>query len=111
MKDIRTYGKTIPGISTPVEDSNQVIVVTATNYDYSALWKQPLFKYAAVINYNYSTNKVLNKGSGIFLHIAPKNGGFTLGCVGIEEDHLIKLLKWLDPSKNPVILMGVSGHI
>ena len=210
MKDIRTYGKTIPGISTSVEGSKQVIVVTATNYglyqvslkayeidsgswdlfdsvsgvigkngfsdnkkegdlttptgkygfafifgwaadpgfkmefkkaqvgdywvsnktlseynvwmhysgnpdsrfyDYSALWKQPLFKYAAVINYNYSTNKVLNKGSGIFLHLAPKNGGFTLGCVGIEEGHLVKLLKWLEPSKNPVILMGVKGHI
>ncbi|HEY5560417.1 MAG TPA: peptidoglycan-binding protein [Clostridiaceae bacterium] len=210
MKDIRTYGKSIPDILTSADGSNQVIVVTAADYgtyhislkayekksdtwelfdsvtgvigkngfsdnrkegdlstptgkysfaflfgwadnpgfkldfkksevgdywvsnktlseynvwihytgnpdsrflDYEALWKQPLFKYAAVINFNYGADKVLTKGSGIFLHIAPKNGGFTLGCVGIEESHLIKLLKWMDPAKNPVIIMGVKGHI
>lgn len=80
-------------------------------YDYEALWSQPLYKYAAVIDFNYGPGKVLGKGSGIFLHIAPPAGGGTLGCIGVSEPNLLKILRWLDPAKKPVIIMGVKGHI
>lgn len=43
-------------------------------HDYEALWKQPLYKYAAVIDFNYGAGKIMGKGSGIFLHIAPYSG-------------------------------------
>lgn len=80
-------------------------------YDYEALWEQPLYKYAAVIDFNYGPDRVLGKGSGIFLHIAPYSGGGTAGCVGVSEGNLISILKWLDPAKKPVIIMGVNGSI
>lgn len=80
-------------------------------YDYEALWTQPLYKYAAVIDFNYGQGKIMGKGSGIFLHIAPYTGGGTLGCIGISETNLVKTLKWLDPAKKPIIIMGVKGHI
>ncbi|MBC8060575.1 MAG: peptidoglycan-binding protein [Clostridiaceae bacterium] len=80
-------------------------------YDYESLWENPLYKYAAVIDFNYGASKVLGKGSGIFLHIAPYKGGGTLGCIGISETNLVKTLKWLDPAKKPVIIMGVKGKI
>lgn len=80
-------------------------------YDYEALWTQPLYKYAAVIDYNYGPGKVMGKGSGIFLHIAPYSGGGTLGCIGVSETNLVQILRWLDPAKKPIIIMGVKGHI
>jgi L,D-peptidoglycan transpeptidase YkuD (ErfK/YbiS/YcfS/YnhG family) len=80
-------------------------------YDYEALWEQPLYKYAAVIDFNYGPKRVLGKGSAIFLHIAPYSGGGTAGCVGVSEGNLIAILKWLDPAKKPVIIMGVNGSI
>lgn len=80
-------------------------------YDYEALWKQPLYNYAVVIDYNYGVGKVMGKGSGIFLHIAPPGGGGTLGCIGVSETNLVQIIKWLDPAKKPIIIMGVKGHI
>jgi L,D-peptidoglycan transpeptidase YkuD (ErfK/YbiS/YcfS/YnhG family) len=80
-------------------------------YDYEELWTKPLYKYAAVIDFNYGQNKIMGKGSGIFLHIAPYGGGGTLGCIGISETQLVKVIKWLDPAKKPVIIMGVKGSI
>lgn len=85
--------------------------VDARFYDYEKLWEQPLYKYAAVIDFNYGVGKVMGKGSGIFLHIAPVGGGGTEGCIGVSESNLVQILKWLDPGKKPVIVMGVKGRI
>lgn len=80
-------------------------------YSYESLWKIPVYKYAAVTDYNYGTGKVLGKGSAIFMHISPSNGGGTLGCIAMSESNLLKTLKWMDPSKGPIIIMGVKGKI
>lgn len=80
-------------------------------YDYEHLKSQPLYKYAAVIDFNYGINKVYGKGSGIFMHIAPYSGGGTLGCVGMPEKELLKIMMWMDPEKNPVIIMGPTSEL
>ncbi|HEY5562693.1 MAG TPA: L,D-transpeptidase family protein [Clostridiaceae bacterium] len=80
-------------------------------YDFESLWTEPLYKYAALIDYNYCSNKRMNKGSGIFFHIAPSSGNGTAGCVAVSEENLVNVLKWLDPAKDPCIIMGVEGHI
>jgi L,D-peptidoglycan transpeptidase YkuD (ErfK/YbiS/YcfS/YnhG family) len=59
----------------------------------------PAYKYGFVINYN--TKRIPNKGSAIFFHIA---NSYTLGCTATSEANVVKILKWLDPSKNPVII-------
>lgn len=79
--------------------------------EYEKLWVQPLYKYAAMIDFNYGENKIIGKGSGIFLHLTPHGGGGTLGCIGISETQLVKIIKWLDPAKKPIIIMGVKGNI
>ncbi|MDR4887746.1 SH3 domain-containing protein [Fredinandcohnia sp. QZ13] len=58
-----------------------------------------LYTYGFVINYN--TERTPYKGSAIFFHVG---SGYTLGCTATSEANVIKLLKWLDPAKNPVIL-------
>lgn len=79
--------------------------------DYELLSSQPLYKYAAATDFNYGSDKIYGKGSGIFMHIAPYSGGGTLGCVGMPEDRLLKILMWMDPAKNPVIIMGPTSEL
>lgn len=79
--------------------------------DYELLSSQPLYKYAAATDFNYNSDKIYGKGSGIFIHIAPPAGGGTLGCVGMPEDNLLKILMWMDLSKNPVLIMGPTSEL
>ncbi len=65
-----------------------------------------LYKYGIVIEYN--TNPVQQgEGSAIFMHVM---GGpcITTGCVALEENDLIEILAWLDPSQKPMVLLGTE---
>lgn len=44
------------------------------------------------------------KGGGIFLHVTRNRP--TAGCVAIAERPMRRVLNWLDPDRNPRILMG-----
>ncbi len=67
--------------------------------------KSDHYKYCLVIEYN--TNPIVKgKGSAIFFHLRDSESGTTAGCVAISETEMLKVLKWLDPDKHPVILMG-----
>lgn len=49
------------------------------------------------------------RGGGIFLHVT--NGRATAGCVAVEFSVMQQLLRWLDPAKEPVIVMGPAAVI
>jgi L,D-peptidoglycan transpeptidase YkuD (ErfK/YbiS/YcfS/YnhG family) len=38
--------------------------------------------------------------------LALKPTSFTAGCVAINEEYMKLMVKWLDPSQNPSIIMG-----
>lgn len=59
----------------------------------------PAYTYGFVINYN--TKRIPYKGSAIFFHIGTS---YTLGCTATSETNVVKILKWLDPKKKPVII-------
>jgi len=62
------------------------------------------YKYGIVITYN--TDPVVpGRGSAIFLHIWKDPKTPTSGCVAISEENILKLLKWLDPAKHPLIML------
>ncbi|MCR3760489.1 L,D-transpeptidase family protein [Clostridium felsineum] len=79
--------------------------------NYQNLYTNKCYKYAAAINYNYGTNKTIGNGSAVFLHIQPPNGGGTPGCVGIPENTLVQILQWMNPSKNPRIVIGSTHYL
>ncbi|MCS7227359.1 MAG: L,D-transpeptidase family protein [Endomicrobia bacterium] len=67
----------------------------------------PLYKYCVVIQYN--TNPVVKgKGSAIFLHLWKSKTLPTAGCVAVSEEDMLKLLKWLDKRKNPLIIISTT---
>jgi len=68
------------------------------------------YKYAVVINYNV-TNIQPGKGSAIFLHVWQGQNKPTSGCTAISEANMLKILKWLDPNKKPIIIQGTQSWI
>ncbi len=66
--------------------------------------------YAYAVDIAYNVNPIVKgKGSAIFLHVS--TGGGTAGCVSIAQTNLLQVLRWLDPAKLPVIVMGPSSVI
>lgn len=63
------------------------------------------YAHAVVINYN-TTPVVKGAGSGFFLHVS--GGAPTQGCVAISANELNLIMRWLRPSLNPVISIGVG---
>ena len=59
------------------------------------------YEYSLITDYNY--NQVSNKGGAIFVHCLGK--GATGGCVSMPREKLVEILKWIDPEKNPKILV------
>lgn len=72
------------------------------------LWQiSPQYTHLAVIRYNMPATP--GRGSGIFLH--QSTGNATLGCVSLANEHLVAVLRWLDPAANPRIVMAPSDRL
>ena len=67
-----------------------------------------LYKYGIVIEYN-TDPRITGKGSAIFIHVWRGPDSPTAGCVAISEENLLSLLEWLDPSRDPTIILGQSN--
>jgi L,D-peptidoglycan transpeptidase YkuD (ErfK/YbiS/YcfS/YnhG family) len=69
--------------------------------------KDDLYKYGVVIEYN--TDPVVSGlGSAIFLHIWRDSDSPTAGCVAVSEENMLRILRWLDPAKAPVAVLGAE---
>jgi L,D-peptidoglycan transpeptidase YkuD (ErfK/YbiS/YcfS/YnhG family) len=67
--------------------------------------KDDLYEFAVVIEYNTDPVKT-GAGSAIFLHVWGGPDSPTAGCVSVDRDKMIQLLKWLDAKKLPKIQIG-----
>jgi L,D-peptidoglycan transpeptidase YkuD (ErfK/YbiS/YcfS/YnhG family) len=63
-----------------------------------------LYKIGIVIDYN-SHPVILGYGSAIFLHIWRSLDKPTSGCVALSEENVFKILNWLNPYQNPMIVI------
>jgi len=58
----------------------------------------------------YNTNPIITGfGSAIFLHIWLNPREATHGCVALKKENLKRILAWLDPEKDPVIIISGAG--
>ncbi|MBB4135540.1 L,D-peptidoglycan transpeptidase YkuD (ErfK/YbiS/YcfS/YnhG family) [Gordonia humi] len=62
--------------------------------------------YDYAVNINHNPTNTPGDASAIFLHVS--NGEPTWGCVSTDESTVVNILKWLDPTKNPKITIGVN---
>jgi len=77
---------------------------TARSFEFLKL-PDDRYKYVIVIEYN-TDPVVRGVGSAIFIHVRRGANIPTHGCVAIAEEHMRKLLAWLDPAAAPVAVMG-----
>ena len=67
----------------------------------------PQYNLAVVIDYNRNPVRQ-GAGSGIFLHVT--SGRPTAGCVSIPMPQLVQLMRWLNPTKHPRIMIGLAPN-
>ena len=60
------------------------------------------YAWACVIEFNRPPDVIPARGCAIFLHCAARGTG---GCVGLFPTDMQDVLRWLDPAKNPWILI------
>jgi L,D-peptidoglycan transpeptidase YkuD (ErfK/YbiS/YcfS/YnhG family) len=76
--------------------------------DSEALWTEGnAYPSMAVIDYNTPATGPI--GSGIFLHA--NIGTPTQGCVSLPYGDLVQVLRWLNPAKHPVVVMGPDSVV
>jgi L,D-peptidoglycan transpeptidase YkuD (ErfK/YbiS/YcfS/YnhG family) len=66
-------------------------------------YERPYYNYAVVINTPAGASAYPH-GSAFFLHVT--DGNPTAGCVAIPQGTLLSLMRWLNPSAHPRILIG-----
>jgi D-alanyl-D-alanine dipeptidase len=61
------------------------------------------YKYGIVVNHNHidEAGSVPGAGSCIFLHIKSVP---TAGCTVMKEEQIVKILRWLDAKKHPLLI-------
>lgn len=71
------------------------------------------FDHVVAINYNRKPGTTpldwtrplgADRGGGIWIHV--DHDGPTQGCVSLKKPRMKELLRWLDPAKKPVVVMG-----
>lgn len=64
-----------------------------------------LYRYGIVVEYN-TAPVIPGKGSAIFIHLWRGPDEATSGCIALAEADLVRLIAWLSPTDNPVIVLG-----
>ena len=74
-----------------------------------------VFDYVVAIDFNRVAGSPVSNGAepegpgpggGIWLHV--DNGAATLACVTVAEADMVTILRWLDPSQHPVIVLSAG---
>ena len=102
-----------------VDDSNskyynKIIDSTKTKKDYKSFehmkFAKDYYKYGIVVNHNHIDEKgaVPGAGSCIFMHIKKVP---TAGCTVMNEGEMKEIIKWLDASKNPLLVQGTQSVV
>ena len=67
------------------------------------------YHYGIVIAHNpYAVQK---RGSCIFMHIQRSTNHPTVGCTSMKKKDLIKIIKWLDKYKNPILIQVPKKYL
>lgn len=99
-----------------VDDSKSSLYNTWQKGPVSGRWNSaekmyiPQYNYGFVINYN-TAKRIPGKGSGIFFHVWSGAGHGTAGCTATSQTNVINTLKWLKPSKGPIIIEGPISEV
>ena len=66
-------------------------------------------QYAYLFTTDYNTEQISGKGGAIFFHC--NGSGATAGCVSVPASVMKWYMQWLDPQKNPVLLVTTRNDV
>ena len=66
--------------------------------------------YKYVIEVKHNPGNIPGMGSAIFLHLNSPQRSPTSGCTAMDEEHMLTLLKWIDPAKKPLLVQIPIGE-
>ena len=66
-------------------------------------------QYAYLFTTDYNTEQISGKGGAIFFHC--NGSGATAGCVSVPKSVMKWYMQWLDPQKNPVMLVTTRNDV
>jgi len=98
-----------------VDDSNskyynKIVDSRKVKKDYKSFeymkFKKNFYKYGIVVDHNPKAQK--DRGSCIFLHIKSIP---TAGCTVMRKNEIKEILRWLDKSKNPLLIQAPKSVI
>ncbi|MER5308664.1 L,D-transpeptidase family protein [Streptomyces sp. NPDC002773] len=99
-----------PGARIPY-DQDREFAISGTGFSGESL--EGSFDHVIAIDYNRVPGRTPldkerplgpGKGGGVWIHV--DHGGPTQACVALEREDLRELLRALDPSRDPVVVMG-----
>lgn len=61
-----------------------------------------VYRWGVVVGHNWK--QVPGAGSCIFLHVWEGAGEGTSGCTAMPEEQMLKVIRWLDQTKNPLLV-------
>lgn len=61
-----------------------------------------LYKWGVAVDHNPAA--IAGAGSCIFLHIWKNSASPTAGCTAMPEKDLVRLIRWLDPVRRPILV-------
>jgi L,D-peptidoglycan transpeptidase YkuD (ErfK/YbiS/YcfS/YnhG family) len=64
---------------------------------------EPLYQLGLIVEYN-TLAPISGMGSAIFMHVWKDSETGTAGCTAMSYENLERILKWLDPVKNPRLI-------
>ena len=66
--------------------------------------KRDDLQYELGVVVEHNPHAISQRGSCIFLHVQKAKDSGTAGCTSMKLDDLKKVVKWLDKSKNPILI-------
>jgi D-alanyl-D-alanine dipeptidase len=88
---------------------NQIVSTDTLKKDWDSaetmLMKSDVYKFGIFVDYNVNPAKA-QAGSCIFMHIWSGSNSPTAGCTAMKETDILKLINFLDKSKNPILVQA-----
>lgn len=92
------------------KDYNKIINFSDAVKSFEYMKRDDLqYKYGLVVVHNPHQEK--QRGSCIFLHVEKSAEYPTVGCTSMKEDDIVKILKWLDPNKDPIFIQVPKKYL
>lgn len=89
------------------EHYNRIVSDEQVEKDWSSaetmILKDDRYKWGLVVDYN-RPQAVPGRGSCIFLHVWKEPGYPTAGCTAMSEADMLRLLNWIEPGDNPLLV-------